>query len=67
MCLAIQPDNLAIFLEMRSMREKRIWWRIPFSDGNGGNTIRINNLFVLLAWYNNRSFLLVGYAVVNNK
>lgn len=38
MCLAIQPDNLAIIPEMRSMREKRIWRRIsslPSLEGNG--------------------------------
>lgn len=38
MCLAIQPDNLAIIPEMRSMREKRIRRRIsslPSLEGNG--------------------------------
>lgn len=38
MCLAIQPNNLAIIPEMRSMREKRIRRRIsslPSLEGNG--------------------------------
>lgn len=37
MCLAIQPDNLAIIPEMRSMREKRIWRRISSLSSLEGN------------------------------
>lgn len=37
MCLAIQPDNLAIIPEMRSMKEKRIWRRISSLSSLEGN------------------------------